>query len=429
MKKLALIFGLLLLVLSCGGKKEGSGDGKEVTLRFSWWGGDERHEKTLEVIKLFEEKNPGVKIKPEYSGWSGHYEKITTQMAGGTAADVIQVNHNWLDAFSKDGNGFYDLNTFKDILHLSNFSQDELAKTTINGKLNMIPIGITAKEFYYNADTFKKAGIEIPKTWEEVFQAGKVFKEKLGNDYYPMQANAEYAFQIMLYYLEQKTGKPFINESKQIGYTEEEILDGIKFYQRLVDEHVLLPLDVKLGAGNVALNEDVNWINGKYAGIYEWDSSVAKYQGTLADGQQLVLATYPTLENAAKQNAALVKVTMGFAINNKTKNAEVAAKFIDFLLNDPEAVKILGLSRGIPLSTEAEKVLKESDMLKGIGYEGYMEMSAKKGFGLSTLVEHSKFKELYNTTFEELAYKKITAEQAAGKFVTEGNEILASITK
>ena len=68
-------------------------------------------------------------------------------------------------------------------------------------------------------------------------------------------------------------------------------------------------------------------------------------------------------------------------------------------------------------------------MLKGIGYEGYLEMSAKKGFGLSTLVEHSKFKELYNTTFEELAYKKVTAEQAANKFVTEGNVILASITK
>ena len=194
MKKLALIFGILLLVLSCGGKKEESKEGKEITLRFSWWGGDERHEKTLQAIKLFEEKNPGVKIKPEYSGWSGHYEKITTQMAGGTAADVIQVNHNWLDAFSKDGNGFYDLNSFKDVLHLDNFSKDELAKTTVNGKLNMVPIGITAKEFYYNADTFKKAGIEIPKTWNEVFEAGKVFKEKLGNDYYPMQANAEYAF-------------------------------------------------------------------------------------------------------------------------------------------------------------------------------------------------------------------------------------------
>ena len=30
-------------------------------LRFSWWGGGERHEAFLKAIKLFEAKNPGVK--------------------------------------------------------------------------------------------------------------------------------------------------------------------------------------------------------------------------------------------------------------------------------------------------------------------------------------------------------------------------------
>ena len=35
-------------------------------LRFSWWGGSGRHEATLKALRLFEEKNPGVKIKAEY---------------------------------------------------------------------------------------------------------------------------------------------------------------------------------------------------------------------------------------------------------------------------------------------------------------------------------------------------------------------------
>ena len=433
MKKIFMLLMTFLLMISCGGDKksggDAGGDGNEVTLRFSWWGGDERHEKTLQVIKLFEEKNPGVKIKAEYSGWTGHYEKITTQMAGGTAADIMQVNHNWLDAFSKDGNGYYDLNQMAEQLHLDNYSKEELAKTTIDGKLNAIPVGITAKEFYYNSNTFQKAGLEIPKTWDELFNAGKVFKEKLGDDYYPMQANAEYAFQTMLYYLEQKTGKPFINDQKQINYTEEELTEGMKFFERLVSEHVLVPLPVKLSAGNVPLNEDVNWIKGKYAGVYEWDSSVEKYQGTLEEGQQLVVGEFPTLDGAAKENAALVKVSLAFAINKKSKNPEMAAKFIDFMLNDPEAVEILGLSRGIPSSKAAQDVLKGKDMLKGLSYEGYLKMQASQGFGLSTLVEHSKFKELYNSTFEELGYGKITAEQAAKKLLTDGNDILASITR
>ena len=56
MKKIFMLLMTFLLMISCGGDKksggDAGGDGKEVTLRFSWWGGDERHEKTLQVIKL-----------------------------------------------------------------------------------------------------------------------------------------------------------------------------------------------------------------------------------------------------------------------------------------------------------------------------------------------------------------------------------------
>ena len=137
-KVLWLMAVLMILVISCGGKKDASksgGDGKEVTLRFSWWGGDSRHKATLEAIKLFEAKNPGIKIKAEYSGWDGHFEKVSTQITGNTAPDIMQVDWNWLYIFSKNGDGFYDLNTLKDDFDLSNYDSQVLSYTTINGKL------------------------------------------------------------------------------------------------------------------------------------------------------------------------------------------------------------------------------------------------------------------------------------------------------
>ena len=101
------LFMLIFLLVSCGGKKAESGaDGKEVTLRFLWWGSDTRHKATLEAIKLFEEKNPGIKIKAEYSGYEGYLEKLTTQMSGNTAPDIIQMDWSWLYLFSKTGTGF-----------------------------------------------------------------------------------------------------------------------------------------------------------------------------------------------------------------------------------------------------------------------------------------------------------------------------------
>ena len=65
--------------------------GSEATLRFSWWGGDERHEATLAVIEQYQNENTGISIEGEYSGWDGYLEKLTTQLAAGTAPDIIQI--------------------------------------------------------------------------------------------------------------------------------------------------------------------------------------------------------------------------------------------------------------------------------------------------------------------------------------------------
>lgn len=87
-------------------------------IRISWWGGNSRHQATLEAIKLFEETYPDIKVKAEYAGWEGYLSRLTVQIAGGNEPDVIQTNWNWLPLFSKDGNGFYDLYKQKAVLDL-----------------------------------------------------------------------------------------------------------------------------------------------------------------------------------------------------------------------------------------------------------------------------------------------------------------------
>jgi oligogalacturonide transport system substrate-binding protein len=106
------------------------------TLRFSWWGGSGRHEATLKALRLFEEKNPGIKIKAEYMGFNGYLERLTTQIAGRSEPDVMQINWAWLAMFSKRGNGFQDLNPLIGAKGLSPFEADDLAYGNVAGKLN-----------------------------------------------------------------------------------------------------------------------------------------------------------------------------------------------------------------------------------------------------------------------------------------------------
>ena len=95
-----------------------AGSADAADLRMSWWGGDSRHTATQEALKICGAKY-GHTIQPEFSGWSGFQEKFATQMAGGTEADILQINWPWLPLFSKQGDGFADLNQFADTIDLT----------------------------------------------------------------------------------------------------------------------------------------------------------------------------------------------------------------------------------------------------------------------------------------------------------------------
>jgi len=51
----------------------------KATMRISWWGSDDRHQKTLKLIKLWESQNPGVTLTPEYGGFIGYQDKLFTE--------------------------------------------------------------------------------------------------------------------------------------------------------------------------------------------------------------------------------------------------------------------------------------------------------------------------------------------------------------
>lgn len=75
-------------------------------------GGESRHVATQKAIAACGEKYSHT-VKGEFTGFDGYLEKLTTQMAGKTEADIVQVNWPWLPLFSKNGEGFADLRQLK----------------------------------------------------------------------------------------------------------------------------------------------------------------------------------------------------------------------------------------------------------------------------------------------------------------------------
>ncbi|GAB7206729.1 hypothetical protein OS21_32240 [Dickeya oryzae] len=205
----------------------------QVDLRMSWWGGNGRHQVTLKAIEEFQKKYPDIKVKAEYTGWDGHLSRLTTQIAGNTEPDVMQTNWNWLPIFSRTGDGFYDLNKVKDVLDLSQFDAKELQATTVDGKLNGIPISVTARVFYYNTETWKKSGLTYPKNWDELMNAGKVFKEKLGDQFYPLVLEHQDSLALLNSYMVQKYNIPAVDEkNKKFSYTDAQWVEFFETYKK-----------------------------------------------------------------------------------------------------------------------------------------------------------------------------------------------------
>jgi multiple sugar transport system substrate-binding protein len=89
-------------------------------------------------------------------------------------------------------------------------------------------------------------------------------------------------------------------------------------------------------------------IAGKAVIGFLWTTQLSGYQAATKD--ELALMELP---GAAATKALWQNVSQYYTINKDSKNPEAAAKFINFLVNSPEAAKILGLDRGASASATA----------------------------------------------------------------------------
>ena len=414
-RTIAALAGVAYGALALGATAQGA------ELRMAWWGGESRHVATQKAIAACGEKY-GHTVKGEFTGFDGYLEKLTTQMAGKTEADIIQVNWPWLPLFSKNGDGFADLRKLKAV-DLSNWSEADLSAGSMNGVLQGLSVSTTGRVFFFNATTFEKAGVAIPKSWDEFFAATATIKEKLGKDYYTFNAVKETAQLLTTLAVVQKTGKDLVDPAtNRVAWTPEELTEGISFLGKLVETGAIRSQKEEAADGNVNLFEKPAWADGKIAGSYEWDSTYSKYADPLKDGQLLKPVAMLRFPDAVTEGVYR-KPSMVFSISKNSKDPEAAAQIVNCLLNEPEGIDALGTSRGLPASKAAAARL---------GDKGEPEVRAANaivvaasGPAVSPFNEHPEVRAAFIDTLEEYAYGQLKADEAAAQIIDTVNDVLA----
>lgn len=395
-------------------------------LRVSWWGGDARHAATQEALQICGDKY-GHNISPEFTGFDGHLERLTTQLAGRTSPDLMQVNWPWLPLFSPDGTGLADLNEFSDIIDLSQWDDTLLESGMRNGALNGLPVSITGRVLFYNSDTFSEAGVEVPQTWDEMIAAAETFKAELGDNYYPFNAFRYNAMLLVSLYATQQTGTGFIDpETNEVAWDQATLTEAIEFYQTLVDAGVMKSWEADAAMGNPGLQERGDWAGGEVASSYEWDTTVSQIIAPFGDDHPLVPVMPPRIEGAVS-DGIFRKPSMMFAISASSPNQEAAAEILNCLMVEEEGVRVMASHRGIPAAASAVALLESEGLIDEDVKAANDLVLAADTPAASPYFEDPAVRTAFEGVLEEFAYGLISAEDAAGEIIRGTEQALRRV--
>lgn len=417
MKRLNRIVAMLLAVMLLLGVTAAAVAEEKVTLRFLWWGNETRQKATISVIEAYQELHPNVTIEAEYGSFDGHYQKLITQLVGGEAPDLMQVDNSWINDFANRGDFLLDLYTLTDTIDITGFDQKTLEQTAVvNGELRGLPFGCNALLFLVNTEFMEKYGIAADTvwTWEKILSEGKRIHESDPNAYLMNCDFRTLRSLIVPEYIYQMTGKMYAQDDFTLGVEREDFLNAFTFVKALYDNGVIQPIDEAV-LYELKTEQNPKWINGEFGGIITWAAQISDWK----KGVSYPLATshYPVPEQGNNQST-VYRPAMFFAINKLSEHADVCADFMNFWYNSEEAIKLLGTVRSVPPTTNAQKLLTDAGLIDADISKAIDMAAANPSNALSAMVTDTSIEQILADCIQKMAYGMTTPEQATDEFMT-----------
>src|SRR5258708_33743854 len=68
----------------------------KIELHITWWGSQNRHDRTIKVINQYMTLHPNINITYEYASFNDYWVKLNTQAAGGQLPCVMQQDYAYV---------------------------------------------------------------------------------------------------------------------------------------------------------------------------------------------------------------------------------------------------------------------------------------------------------------------------------------------
>lgn len=411
------VLAMSLTMAGCGSGSSGSGSGD---LKVAWWGSQDRNNYTVKLLKEFDSGHSGIKVTPEFTGWDGYWAKMSTEFGGGSAPDVLQMDKQYLRSYADKGT----LESLKGAgVKLGKLDKKSLSTGTVDGKLYAIPSGVNAIAMLYDPAIVKKAGVNFDPnstmTWEKFAQiAAQVTKNDKG--VYGTQNMMGWLPGLKLF-ARDKGEELYTKDVKKLAVSKNVVTAWFQYW---------LDLQNKGYTPSASASASVEWgeiqkfpiVKKKAAFGFAWNSQYTAFKELMNRPLGMTLA--PNLGNDNK--AYFLKPSMYWSISKTTKSPKESAKLVNYLVNSPQASKLLGTDRGVPINTDVRKALEKKstgDDKKVISFVSRVDKIA----GQAPPVDPSSTSEIldaYHKIVEQVEFKKISPSEGAANFIKQANSIL-----
>lgn len=400
-----------------------------VTLKFSWWGNQNRHDYTQRILDKYTELHPNVTFEAMPSGWDGYFDKLSTQAASGSMPDIVQMDYLYITTYAKN-NSLADMQPYIDngTIDVSGISEDVLNTGRIDDKLAGVVGSTGTLAVGYNPKVFEEAGLEEPNqsgdwTWDDFVATAKKVKETTGKLGVTSTGVVDDT-NLFNYWVRQHEEQLFSDDKRSLGYKDDQILiDYLNLWKDLMDTGAAANPDEYAQIQTLG-QEAGPVVTGDAAMINENNNYASKLSSR---NDNLNITTPPV--NSINPKAMWNKPGYFLCISETSKVKDEAAAFISWFLNSEEANDIMMAERGVPSPANVREFLINSGKMDQKQNEMFeyadtvldfsSEAPAPDPIGIAEVGESFK-----NSAYKAF-YGQISTEEAAANFRKEADEILA----
>ena len=384
---------------------------QKTVLRMAWWGSQNRHNRTVAVIELYESKNPNINIEYEFYDFDGYIAKLNTLVAANEVWDMFQLGGNYPTYASK----IVPLDDYisSGLIDVSKTTDAFLKTTQDNGVQIGISNGVNCYGIAYDPAMFEQAGITTPSdhwTWEDFKNICLTIHDKLGlygssklDDFIAGCTAAVPQEDLSLGF--------FAMSNDKLGFED----------YTLIRDYIQMRADLTAAGaypdpGAIAEIKD---IEGDYLATGDaamtWVASNQFIALSQAAGRELKFLPIPRKKADGPSGSAIQSSQM-FCISQDSESPEEAAKFLNFFWTDEEANNILMGERGISIFTNIiaaqapAQTAEQNQVNEFVNLIGSFETGEVNPISPE---QKTEIEDNYKLLIEKVIYGELTADDAA----------------